>query len=97
MNGTRRIAEVDDRGRVSLARYGFKDTQVVIDERPDGSLVITEGVVLTMGELEAIYGSDHVRALERALGQASNGDVESVQMGSGGLQTSDQESARPSR
>lgn len=36
MTDRRIIIDVDARGRVSLARFGIKDTQVVVDHLPDG-------------------------------------------------------------
>lgn len=38
MTERRTIIDVDARGRVSLARFGLKDTQLVVDRLPDGGL-----------------------------------------------------------
>lgn len=70
------MAEVDARGRVSLARYGFKDTQVVVDEIEDGGLVLYPAVVLTPAELRHLRDPKAIAALEAALSSADRGDLQ---------------------
>lgn len=61
------MVEVDARGRVSLARYGLKDTQVVVDEIEDGGLVLYPAVVLTPAELRHLGDPAAIAALDKAL------------------------------
>lgn len=73
MTKQRVIVDVDARGRVSLARFGVKSTQLVVDTLPDGGLVLHEAMVLTPAEL-AHYGDPGARAaLERGLADARAG------------------------
>ncbi len=62
----RRVLDVDDRGRVSLARYGLKDTQVVVEQTSDGGILLHEAVVMTPAEAEL---------LEQALEEARAGKL----------------------
>lgn len=73
--GKRSVAEVDTRGRVSLARYGLKGTQVVVEEIEDGGLVIYPAVVLTPAELRHLRDPEAIAALEDALSSVGRGDV----------------------
>lgn len=41
---TRVIVDVDANGRVSLGRFGFKSTQVVVDQLEGGGLVLHEAM-----------------------------------------------------
>lgn len=50
MSKQRVKVDVDARGRVSLARFGVKSTQLVVDSLPDGGLVLHEAVALTPAE-----------------------------------------------
>ena len=72
---TRRVVDVDDRGRVSLAKYGLKNTQVVIDEEPDGTLHISQPIVLTTSEIARLFGEEHASAVERGLRDVVEGRV----------------------
>ena len=69
------VIDVDQRGRVSLARFGLKSMQVVVDELPDGGLLLHPAVVLTPTEARHYLDEEAVAALRRAQGQASRGEL----------------------
>ncbi len=52
MQQMRRFLDVDSRGRVSVARFGFKDTQLLAVQNDDGSITLEEVVPLTRAEIE---------------------------------------------
>jgi hypothetical protein len=68
----RSVVEVDGRGRVSLARYGLKDTQLVVEEIEDGGLVLYPAVVLTPAELRHLGDPTAIAALDKALETVSD-------------------------
>ena len=41
---TRRFLEVDSRGRVSLAKFGYRDTQLLAVQHDDGRITLEEVV-----------------------------------------------------
>jgi hypothetical protein len=67
------IAEVDGRGRLSLARFGFRSMQVAIDFTDDGGLVIHPAVAMTAAEAAHYGDPEAVRLLEQALRSAQEG------------------------
>jgi hypothetical protein len=67
------IVDVDARGSVSLARFGVKSTQLVVDSLPDGGLVLHEAVALTPAEVAHYRDPAAVAALERGLSDAEAG------------------------
>ncbi|MBM3694830.1 MAG: hypothetical protein FJW79_02695 [Actinobacteria bacterium] len=69
----RAIVDVDDRGRVSLARFGFRSMQVVIDPTDDGGLVVHPAVALTPAEAAHYRDPEAVRLLEQAFASAREG------------------------
>jgi hypothetical protein len=69
------IAEVDGRGRLSLARFGFRAMQVVVESTDDGGLVIHPAVALTPAEAAHYGDPEAVRLLEQALASARAGRV----------------------
>lgn len=71
----RTVVDVDSRGRVSLARFGVKDTQLVVEEIEDGGLVLFPAVVLTPAEARHYKDPQAVEQLDRALASANRGDV----------------------
>ena len=73
MSKQRVIVDVDARGRVSLARFGVKSTQLVVDSLPDGGLVLHEAIALTPAEVAHYRDPDAVAALERGLSDAAAG------------------------
>jgi hypothetical protein len=60
------VLDVDRRGRVSLARFGFKDTQVVVDHLPSGGLVVNRAVVMTPIEAAHYADREAVQMLDQA-------------------------------
>ena len=78
MDEQRVIIDVDARGRTSLARFGLKSTQLVVDELPDGGLVIHQAVVLTQAEAAHYRNPAAVQALERGLGDAREGRTQPI-------------------
>jgi hypothetical protein len=67
------IVDVDDRGRLSLARFGFRSMQVIVDSMDDGGLVLHPAIAMTPAEA-AHYGEpEAVRLLEQALASAREG------------------------
>jgi hypothetical protein len=69
------VVDVDGRGRVSLARFGIKDTQLVVEELDDGGVVLHPAVVMTPAEMRHYTNSHSVAALDRAFASARTGDV----------------------
>ena len=67
------IIDVDERGRVSLARFGLKSTQVIVEQLPDGGLVINRAVALTPAEAAHYLNKNAVAALDQALGEVEAG------------------------
>jgi hypothetical protein len=82
----RTIIDVDARGRVSLARFGLKDTQLVVDRLPDGGLVLQQAVALTPAEAAHYRDPAAVAALERGLA-----DVEAGRIRRGNLRSDQQD------
>ncbi len=60
------VLDVDPRGRVSLARFGFKNTQIVVDHLPGGGLVVNKAVVMTPIEAAHYADPEAVRLLDQA-------------------------------
>ena len=75
MSKQRVIVDVDGRGRVSLARFGVKSTQLVVDSLPDGGLVLHEAVALTPAEAAHYRDPAAVAALELGLSDADAGRI----------------------
>jgi len=72
MTKQRVIVDVDARGRVSLARFGVKSTQLLVDSLPDGGLILHEAI-LTPAEVAHYRDPIAVAALERGLSDAAAG------------------------
>lgn len=70
---TRVVIDVDPRGRVSLGRFGFKSTQVVVDQLEGGGLVIHEAVALTPAEAAHYADPKAIDTLNEAWHQAKTG------------------------
>lgn len=75
MSKQRVIVDVDARGRVSLARFGVKATQLVVDSLPDGGLVLHEAVAMTPTEVAHHRDPAAVAAFERGLSDAEAGRI----------------------
>jgi hypothetical protein len=71
----RTIIDVDARGRVSLARFGLKGTQLVVDRLPDGGLVLQQAVALTPAEAAHYRDPAAVAALEQGLADVEAGRI----------------------
>ncbi|MEX2278505.1 MAG: hypothetical protein WEA76_00295 [Acidimicrobiia bacterium] len=76
----RSVIDVDARGRVSLAKFGLKDTQVVVEETEDGGLMLYPAVVLTPAELRHLADPDAVAGLEAAMESVERGDLHRVEL-----------------
>ena len=71
----RAVIEVDDRGRVSLARFGIKGMSVVVDSLSTGGVIIQPAVVMTESEAAHFRDPEAVSALERGLADANAGRI----------------------
>lgn len=67
------VIDVDDRGRVSLARFGFKSTQVVVDTTESGGLILHPAVALTPDEVSHYADPDAVQLLNQGLADLREG------------------------
>ena len=57
---------LDQRRRTSLAKYGRKeDQEYLVDEHPDGTLVLTPAVTVTATELAVLRDPELLRSLTR--------------------------------
>ena len=79
----RRVVDVDKRGRVSLAKLGFKDTQLSVETLEDGGIVLRPAIVLIAAEARHYEDPDAVAALDRALRSRAEGDIRSHKLRSG--------------
>ena len=76
----RLIVDIDDRGRLSLARFGFRSMQVVIDSTDDGGVIIHPAVALTAAEAAHYGNPEAIRLLEQALASAREGRLEPLRL-----------------
>lgn len=74
------IVDVDERGRVLLARFGLKGTQLVVDQLPDGGLVLHRAVALTPTEAGHYLNPEAVSALDRALREVEEGELSDARL-----------------
>jgi hypothetical protein len=72
---TRRFLDVDSRGRISLAKFGYRDTQLLAIQQDDGTITLEEVVPLTRAELEHFTDPKSIEALQRAWDQAGKGET----------------------
>lgn len=72
----RAILEIDDRGRVSLAKLGFRSMQVVADRTSDGGLILHPAVAMTPAEAAHYQSPDAVRLLDKAMASAAEGRLQ---------------------
>jgi len=80
-HGHRRvILDVDDRGRVSLGKLGFRSMQVVVDSTDDGGLIIHRAVPMTPAELAHYQSPEAVEALDRAITSANEGRLSALRL-----------------
>lgn len=69
----RAVVDIDERGRVSLARFGIKGTSVIVERLPSGGVVIQPAVVMTEAEAAHYRSSDAVAALQRGTADVDAG------------------------
>lgn len=74
------ILDVDNRGRVSLGKLGFRSMQVVADVTSDGAVILHPAVAMTPAELAHYQNPDAVRALDEALASAAEGRLTRLQL-----------------
>ncbi|HAX81848.1 MAG TPA: hypothetical protein DCY40_04695 [Actinobacteria bacterium] len=74
------ILDVDDRGRVSLAKLGFRSMQVIASATDDGGIALHPAVAVTQAELAHYLDPKAVAALEKALASADAGRVERMRL-----------------
>lgn len=71
----RTLLDVDKRGRVSLAKLGIKDTQLVAERLADGGVALHPAIVTTPAESRHYSNADAVDLLDRALAATKSGDI----------------------
>lgn len=70
----RRVLPVDERGRISLAKYGMKNMDVVVEELPSGQgVTIQPAVVLTQAEAAHLGSPEAIETLKKGLADAKAG------------------------
>lgn len=74
------VVEADSRGRISLAKFGIKDTQLIIEELGDGSLAIHPAVIMTAAEARHYGNPQATASLDRALASAKAGNIRSMRL-----------------
>ena len=74
------ILEVDDRGRVSLGKLGFRSMQVVADSTGDGGLILHPAVAMTPAEAAHYKNPEAVVLLDRAMASASEGRLTNLDL-----------------
>lgn len=80
-HGRRRvILDVDDRGRVSLGKLGFRSMQVVADSTDDGGLILHPAVPMTPAELAHYQSPEAVTALDAAIASANEGRLSKLRL-----------------
>jgi len=78
MKPTREIV-LDGRRRTSLARVGRdSDNRYLIDELPDGTVILTPAVTLSKVELAALSDPDVRASMDRAVARAAGGEAEEL-------------------
>jgi hypothetical protein len=80
VTGRRIIVDIDEGGRVSLARFGINDTQVVVDQLPDGGLAMHRAIALTPAEARPCGDPRAQEALERGLRDVQAGRVRKAEL-----------------
>jgi len=69
------LVEADPRGRVSLAKLGIKNTQMIAERFDDGVIVLHPAVVMTEAEMRHYSDPTAVAALNEALAAADRGET----------------------
>lgn len=70
-NPERVILDVDERGRVSLGKLGFRSMQLVADTTSDGGLILHPAVAMTPAEAAHYRDPEAVRLFDQAMLSAS--------------------------
>jgi hypothetical protein len=78
--GRRVVVDVDSRGRVSLARFGLKNTQMIVNELDDGGMILHPAIVMTPAEARHYADPDAVNALDEAIRSAQAGELERLKL-----------------
>lgn len=74
--GTRRvIVEADGNGQVSLACFGIKNTQLMAEERENGSISLLPTTGMSPAEVEHYRDPEAVARLEKAFAEAREGKL----------------------
>lgn len=76
--GRRVIIEADDRGRVSLGRFGIRSMQLVAESTADGGVIIHPAIALTPAEAAHYGDPEAVRLLDEALEASKEGRLKSL-------------------
>ena len=58
-----------------MAKFGYRDTQLLAIQNDDGSITLEEVVPLTRAELEHFTDPESIEALQRAWDQATEGEA----------------------
>jgi hypothetical protein len=66
MTTTATLIELDARGRVSLQKVGPKHTQYLAELQPDGSILLTPAVVMSVAEANFLQNTALVESIEEA-------------------------------
>ena len=69
----RMILDVDERGRVSIGKLGFRSMQVVADSTDDGGLILQEAIALSPAEVAHYQNPRAVELLDQAITSADEG------------------------
>jgi hypothetical protein len=74
------LIEADDRGRVSLGRFGIRSMQLLAEQTPDGGVVLHPAVAMTAAEAAHYGDPEAVRLLNESLAAADAGRVDTFEM-----------------
>lgn len=72
----RTIIEADARGRISLAKFGIKNAQLIAESTGDGGVILHPAVILTPAEARHYSNPSAIEGLREAQLAASEGQVE---------------------
>ena len=72
----RTIVDVDARGRVSLAKFGIRETQLAAERTEDGAVILSPAVVLTPAEARHYANPEAIELLNQAQKSVDEGRVE---------------------
>jgi hypothetical protein len=81
------IIDADDRGRVSLSRFGMRSMQLLVEMTNDGGLVIHPAVAMTPAEAAQFGDPEAIRLLEEARAMANTRRLETFAYRSAGSES----------